>query len=566
MNRKEEVDLGLFNYLDFGKTALSKNECVNSRSKREGSRLRARARSRKSYAMAAASVIAGRFINNLKTRSSRRGMFCGAILLLVSLVLLGASQVAVANDSSSALREMASKVKTYTLSNGLKVIFYQRGDAPIFSGAVVVKVGGSDESIGQTGISHLFEHMAFKGSRTVGTKDYSAERRLLNRLEEIAAESKSAQELSPEQKQEWDDIHKQLREIWISDDFTVRYEKHGAVGQNATTDKEFTKYFVSMPRSAFEFWCQMESDRLITPVMRQFYQERDVVLEERRMRYEDDPGGKLYELLLGTAYQRHPYRAPVIGYERDLLSITATELEAFRKRFYVPSNMVVALVGQVDPEADIKVIERYFGGLPVGDPVKRSILSEGKQEGQRRSEISMAASPEVIIAYRKPNYPDPDDAPISVMAEILSGGRTSPLYSELVKRKQIAASVAHEEGPGVLYPNLLMFAGSVKAPHSPDTFINSFDSVVKRFRRQGATKEQLEIAKRSIGMEYLSHLKSNQSLALDFATAQLAYGDWRAGVEWYDQVLKVTTDDIKRVAQQYLVSTQRTIGVIERSK
>jgi len=310
----------------------------------------------------------------------------------------------------------------------------------------------------------------------------------------------------------------------------------------------------------------MESDRLVEPIMRQFYQERDVVLEERRMRYEDDPGGKIYELLLGTAYQRHPYRAPVIGYERDLRSITASQLEAFRKRFYVPSNMVLAIVGQVDPEVDIKIVERYFGSIPESKPVKREILDEGKQEGQRRSDIAMAASPEVLVAYRKPVYPDPDDAPISVMAEILAGGRTSPLYSELVKRKQIAASVAHEEGPGVLYPNLLMFAGSVKAPHSPDTFINAFDGVIKRFRRSGATEEQLEIAKRSIGMEYLSHLKSNQSLALDFATAELAYGSWKAGVDWYDQVLKVTTEDIKRVAQQYLVSNQRTIGVIERSK
>lgn len=490
------------------------------------------------------------------------------LALVVVSLHVGAElcQPAYANDSTSALREMASKVKTYTLSNGLQVIFYRRGEAPIFAGAVVVRVGGSDEQPGQTGISHLFEHMAFKGSRTVGTKDYRAEKRLLERLEELALESNAAQELSPEQKREWDEIHQKLREIWISDDFTVRYEKHGAVGQNATTDKEFTKYFVSLPRSAFEFWCKMEADRLIAPVMRQFYQERDVVLEERRMRYEDDPGGKLYELLLGTAYQRHPYRDPVIGYERDIRALTARQLESFRKRYYVPSNMVVAIVGRVDPEADIKTVEEYFGAIPTGEPVRRAIMEEGLQEGQRRSDISMAASPEVIVAYRKPNYPHPDDPPISVMAEILAGGRTSPLYTELVKRKQIAASVGHDEGPGVAYPNLLMFAGSVKAPHSPDTFLGAFDSVINRFRRSGATAEQLEIAKRSIGMEYLGHLRSNQSLALDFATSQLAYGTWKASVEWYDKMLQVSLADVQRVARQYLVPTQRTIGTIERSK
>ncbi len=475
-------------------------------------------------------------------------------------------KLAVADDSTSALLEMASKVKTYTLSNGLRVIFYRRGEAPIFAGAVVVRVGGSDEKPGQTGISHLFEHMAFKGSRTVGTKDYARERRLLERLEQLAAASNAAQNLSPDQQREWDEIHQKLKELWISDDFTVRYEKNGAVGQNATTDKEFTKYFVSLPRSAFEFWCKMEADRLMAPVMRQFYQERDVVLEERRMRYEDDPGGKLYELLLGIAYQRHPYRDPVIGYEQDIRSLTATQLDTFRKRYYVPSNMVIALVGRVDPELDIKVVEEYFGSIPSGEPVQRPLIEEGRQEGQRRSDISMAASPEVVVAYRKPNYPHPDDAPISVLAEILAGGRTSPLYNDLVKRKQIAASIGHEEGPGVMYPNLLMFAGTVKAPHSPDTFLNAFDSVINRFRRNGATAEQLEIAKRSIGMEYLGHLKSNQSLALDFATSELAYGTWRASVEWYDKMVQVSLVDIQRVARQYLVPTQRTLGTIERSK
>jgi predicted Zn-dependent peptidase len=298
--------------------------------------------------------------------------------------------------------------------------------------------------------------------------------------------------------------------------------------------------------------------------MRQFYQERDVVLEERRMRYEDDPGGKLYESLLSIAYQRHPYRAPVIGYEQDIRSLTATQLEAFRRKYYVPTNMVISLVGRVDPERDIKVVERYFGAIPRKAEVERNIPSESSQEGQRRTDISMAASPEVIIAYRKPNYPDPDDPPLSVLAEILAGGRTSPLYTELVKRRQIAASVSHDEGPGVAYPNLLMFAATIKAPHSPDTFIHAFDAVVSRFKRNGPSAEQLDIAKRSIGMEYLAHLSSNQSLALDFASSELMFGTWKASVEWYDKMLAVTQADVARVAAKYIVDSQRTIGTIER--
>jgi zinc protease len=152
------------------------------------------------------------------------------------------------------------------------------------------------------------------------------------------------------------------------------------------------------------------------------------------------------------------------------------------------------------------------------------------------------------------------------MAEILAGGKTSPLYSELVKRRQLVASISEEEGPGIAYPNLLMFGASVKAPHSTEQVINAFDSVIRRFVKTGATEEQLEIAKRSIGMEYLGHLSSNQSLALDFATSQLAYGTWKASVEWYDQMLKVSVDDIKRVATKYLAPDQRTIATIERAE
>lgn len=468
------------------------------------------------------------------------------------------------DDSASALSSMVAKVHYGTLPNGVRVILYNRGTAPVFSGAVVVRVGGSDEVVGETGISHLFEHMAFKGTKAIGTKDFSREQRLLSRLEDISSESDAAQNLSPEQQEEWDDIHDELKEIWISDDFTRQYEQQGAVGQNATTDKEFTKYFVDLPRSAFEFWCRMEADRLIRPVMRQFYQERDVVLEERRMRFDDDPGGRLYELLLGVAYQRHPYRAPVIGYEKDIRSLTASRLEAFRKKYYVPSNIVVSVVGRITPEEDMKVIKKYFGAIPKGSTVQRDIDVEPEPSGERRVSLKLAASPQVIIAYAKPNYPDPDDPPLSVAAEILSGGKVSPLYVELVKRRQLAAAIGHEEGPGVAYPNLLMFAATVKAPHTTDALLSAFDRVVDRFKRVGPTEEQLQIAKRSIGMEYLGHLQSSQSLALDFASSELVYGSWKASVEWYDKMTQVTVEDVKRVSRKYLVDDRRTIATIER--
>jgi len=322
---------------------------------------------------------------------------------------------------------------------------------------------------------------------------------------------------------------------------------------------------VNLPRSAFELWCKMEADRLLNPVMRQFYQERDVVLEERRMRFEDDPAGRLYELLLGVAYQQHPYRFPVIGYERDIRGITATKVNDFRKRYYVPENIVISVVGRVNPDEDIKVIQEYFGALPVGPAIERDVPSEPAQQGERRVSIAMKAAPQIVFAYSKPSYPHPDDAAISVMAEILAGGKVSPLYTELVKKRQTAASVDSEEGPGIIYPNLLMFSATVKAPHVPADVEQGFDLVIQRFKRSGPTQEQLDMAKRAIGMAYLSHLQSNQSLATDFASSQLAFGTWKASFDWYEKMSKVDIADVMRVATTYLRPERRTIATIERA-
>jgi predicted Zn-dependent peptidase len=471
-----------------------------------------------------------------------------------------------ADVSSGALSAMAEKVRFFTLRNGLRVVMYNRGTAPVFAGAVVVRVGGSDELPGETGISHMFEHMAFKGTKTIGTKDYARERELLERLEVLSLASDAGNSLSPDQQREWEALHTELKKIWESEDFTRRYDRQGAQGMNATTDKEFTKYFVNLPRSAFEFWCRTEADRLISPVMRQFYQERDVVLEERRMRFEDDPVGKLYELLLGVAYQRHTYRAPVIGYERDIRRLSAARLEEFRRKYYVPSNTVVSVVGRVNPDEDIKVIDQYFGDIPAGPPPRRDhVIDEGRQEGERRIALKIKMASQVILAYKKPNYPHSDDTPISVMNEILSGGFVSPLYTELVKRKQLVAGISSEEGPGLAYPNLFMFIATVKSPHVPDQVIEAFDGVIEKFKKQGPTAEQLEMAKRSIGMSYLEQLRSNQGLALDLASSELLFGSWRTSVDWYDKVMRVTTEDVRRVAREYLISDQRTIATIEQS-
>ena len=469
-------------------------------------------------------------------------------------------------ESASALKKLGQEVKMYTLENGLRVILYRRGTAPVFAGMVAVRVGGTDEIVGNTGISHMLEHMAFKGTPDIGTKDYKKEQKLLEQLEVLETKISLGQKLSQTESQTREQINKELKELWILGDFNSQYDKRGANDMNATTDKELTKYFVNLPRSEFEFWCWMESERILSPVMRQFYQERDVVMEERRMRFEDDPQGKLYEMLLGVAYSKHPYRNPVIGYDFDIKRLTATMVADFHKEYYVPSNIVVSVVGDINVETDIKTIEKYFGRLPAREAPSHPTIVEPKQAGERRLTLETTAAPQLFVAYHKPNYPHPDDAPLSVMAEILAGSNVSPLYTELVKIRRLASDIGHDEAPGYAYPNMLMFISAANSPHSNTDILNAFDDVLAKFKANKIDPKLLLMAKKQTAMQYLAHLKSNMSLAQDLASAELLYGDWKSSIEWFDQMMNVSAEDVSRVAKQYLNNSNRTIGMIETAR
>ncbi|RMG39753.1 MAG: insulinase family protein [Candidatus Dadabacteria bacterium] len=480
------------------------------------------------------------------------------ILLLLPFIAVH-SLSATTEESREALKSLSAKVKKVTLSNGLRVIMYRRGSAPVFTGALAVRVGGVNEKPGQTGISHLFEHMAFKGTDKIGTRDFGREKKLLARLEEIKGKEARKEPLTERDREELAQLYKELEQLWEINKFMEAFEEHGANGMNATTDKELTQYFVNMPRSAFEFWCWMESERILHPVMRQFYRERDVVLEERRLRYEDDPGGKLYETLLAVAYLRHPYRNPVIGYKSDIESLTASMLYDFHRRYYVPSNMVLSVVGDIDYDRDLQMLEKYFGRIPAGASPSLHIAPEEEQRGERVVEVEFPAAPQLLIAYHKPQYPHPDDPAISIMEEMLAGSRVSPLYKELVQKERIAAEVDYFEAPGRLYPNLVVFSSSVKKPFSVDRFIEKFDRVINDFKKTPVNNDLLLIAKRSVAMNYLSRLSSNDKLALDFASSEVTYGDWRVLIDWFDKAMAVKAEDVSRVARTYLRRGNRTI-------
>ena len=478
--------------------------------------------------------------------------FC---LLFVFTLQLQAEPV----DTRDAFAQFQSAVRMVKLENGLRVLFYRRDVAPVFSGTVAVRVGGSDEQVGQTGIAHMLEHMAFKGTPEIGTKDFAREQELLAELETVERRALPDGSLTKDDQEQFNELRRQLEGVWITNAFTREYEERGASNMNATTDSDLTRYFVDLPRASFEFWCKMEAARIAQPVMRQFYQERDVVLEERRMRVDDDPEGKMYDLLLSTAFRVHPYRNPVIGYPFDLKRLTATELTDFHKTYYSPSNIVVALVGDVNAEADLSIVQRYFGRIPAGAPPPRPRAVEPVQKGERTATLREQAAPQMIVAYHKPNYPHPDDPPISVATEILASGQTSRLIRSLVTQKRLAASIAQDEGPGAAYPNLTMFWIRPAGTASYEKVLSDFDAEISRLASEGPTAEELDRTKRELAVEYLRGFQSNSALGIHLATSELLYDDWKAAFTWLEQAMAVSADDVKQMVAKYLTHDNRTV-------
>ncbi len=378
------------------------------------------------------------------------------------LMLFFALQTALAQDLAS----FEKRVHVKTLPNGLTVLFLSRPEAPVFSFFTLVDAGDAQDPDGKTGLAHMMEHMAFKGTDEIGTTNYPAEKlalakvesayavydhennRLVNRDDKKVAELKAA----------WEKAREEADRYVVKNEFGEIIERNGGVGLNASTGLDHTQYFYSLPSNRLELWAYLESDRFLHPVMREFYKERDVVMEERRMRTDSSPTGRLVEQFLSVAYDGSPYHRPGIGYASDLRHFSATDAANFFKKYYVPSNMVVAVVGDLDADKVFAIAEKYFGRIPSGPKPEEYVPVQTKQNTERKVVLHDASQPFYIEGYQKPSYRDKDDVVYSVISSVMSEGRTSRLYRSLVRDQKIAVAAEGFSGfPGDKYRNLYAF-------------------------------------------------------------------------------------------------------------
>lgn len=494
-------------------------------------------------------------------------------LLLVLPALPAASGEPPSHQTDAKGRDatsLAERVIEHKLANGLRVLLLERHQSPVVSINMVFGVGGANEHTGATGLAHLYEHMAFKGTRRLGTKNYDQERPLLEELTRLNGEIEQLRRTGPEDapalqqlKRTFHEVQERADALVVGNEMALLYQRHGAIGLNASTGKDVTRYTVSLPANRLPLWAAIEADRMAQPVLREFYKERAVVMEERRLRTEDSPSGLLYEAFAAAAFQAHPYGFPTIGWASDIQALTPSATEAFFRAYYGPANAVVAIVGDIRPSEVLALIERTFGKIPPAPPPPPVVTVEPPQRGERRIEVEFDAEPMLLIGYHKPALGHPDDFAFDVLDSVLSEGVTSRLHHKLVREQRVAASIGTDSGfPGIRDPNLFVISATPLAPHQTREVEAAIEEEVARLKTEPVTQQELEKVLNNLDASLIRSLRSNSGLASQLAFFQVLAKDWRYLLQARDRVAAVTPADIQRVAAQYLVKSNRTVATL----
>ena len=492
-----------------------------------------------------------------------RGLVVRASVLLLSAVPLLSAQ-----DLASFEKRTTVKV----LPNGLTLLICERPEAPVFSYFTMVDAGSADDAQGASGLAHMFEHMAFKGTTEIGTTDYPAEKIALAKVEvAYAAYDTELRKRFGQDKTKLETLHKvfvdaqaEAEKYVIPNQFSEIAEENGAVGLNASTSEDSTQFFWSMPSNRLELWAYMESSRLSSPVEREFYKERDVVLEERRMRIDSSPTGRMLEQFVATAYEAHPYRKPGVGWESDISQVSATQADTFHRKYYVPSNIVIAVVGDLKASEAMPMLERYFSAIPAGPKPGGVATIEPRQFAEKSIAIKEATQPFYIEGYHRPDYRDPDDSVYDAITDIFSNGRTARLYRSLVRDQGIAAEAEGFSGyPGDKYPGLFAVDAVPLPGHTPAEMRAAIHKQLDLLKTTDISDEELARFKTRARADLLRGLADNEGLAHSLAEYQTRFGDWRQLFGDLSKIDAVTKADVRRVANKIFIDGNRTSAEID---
>jgi predicted Zn-dependent peptidase len=494
----------------------------------------------------------------------KRQMFRPLALILILIL----AAVAAAQDVAS----FEKRITVKKLPNGLTLLICERPEAPVFSFFTLVDAGSAQDPMSKTGLAHMFEHMAFKGTDKIGTTNYPAEKAALAKVETayaayIAERDKEVgrnEAKLKELEKAWKDDIAAADKYVVPNQFGKIVEQSGGQDLNAFTDYDETGYHYSLPANRLELWAYLESERFLHPVMREFYKERNVVIEERRMRTDSNPIGRLLEQFNAEAFEAHPYHRPTVGWMSDLNSFSATDAKNFFDHYYVPANMVVAVAGEIKASEAMPILEKYFGRLPASHKPDETTTVEPPQNSERKVELMEKTQPLYLEGYHRPDYRTKDDAVYDAITDLMSEGRTSRLYRALVRDKKIASFSAGFTGlPGTKYPHLFAFYAFPLPGHATKEVADAIHAEIDRLKKEDISDDELKMIKTRAKANLIRSLGDNEGLANQLAIYQTRYGDWRELFRSVDRIDRVTKADIRRVANETFNETNRTVGVIE---
>lgn len=468
---------------------------------------------------------------------------------------------------------LADKVVEHTMKNGMKLLLVERHTSPTVAAWIRFRVGSVDERSDERGIAHLLEHMLFKGTTTLGTKDFTAEKPLLDKIEAVAqaltaekarfAKADSAKIATLEK--QLAALENEASKYVIKDEFFELYAKNGGTGYNAFTSRDGTTYLISLPSNKLELWAAIESDRLQNAVLREFYTERSVVMEERRRSYDADPESKLWETFVASSFLTHPYGQPTIGWASDIENLTRTKAEQFFHSYYAPNNAIVAIVGDIDTKATIALVERYFGAIKPGKEPTPVTAIEPRQAGERRIELLAEAEPTLMVGFHKPAINTADDYVFDVINMILGSGRTSRFYKKIVIESQIATDIGAFDAPGSRYPSLFVISANPRAPHTIKEVEEAILAELELLKTAPVAERDLQRILNKMEYEESRQMGTNGGLARNLTEYEAITGSWRYMTEHRGKIAKVTTADIMRVAAAYFTRENRSVGFITKN-
>jgi len=449
-------------------------------------------------------------------------------------------------------------VVSYTLKNGLKLLILEKKFVPTVSFSIAFKVGNVDCPQGKTGLAHLFEHVAFKGSKTVNTKDYAKEKIVLDKIE-TAAKAMIAEERKPSPdaarletlKKKLADLEKEADAFVLKDEFTQTYKNLGSSGLNAATSMDYTIYMVSLPANQLETLLAMEADRFKNPVLREFYRERSVVTEEQYM-YATQADRTLFKELMAAAMTIHPYRNPIGGWMDDIKTLTMTDAEKFYGTFYVPNNATIAIVGDVKPAEVIRLAEKHFSGWKPSELPDTAYTQEPQQKAEKRFSLFFKATPSLRMGFHNPGFYHPDIYPLVMASEVLSGGKTARFYRNLVEGSQLALSAhAMSMTPGIRYPSLFVIAASPKAPHTMEELETAVWAEIDLLKKEPPTQWEMERVINNYEADMVKQLEGSHELSSNLSINQQILGDWKIDWQITEKLRALKPEDVSAAARKY---------------